>query len=160
MVITFRSAQAVEKALKAIEKGLEKAYDGNVELIGQRIGPRRVKVSLWVDDPDGPGGKRGITGRRLHAANWHAWGVLIYGALINGATRVQGRFGVWRSDGTPENGEAVFWEHAQPWAHAPIAWGITEGQLAVDYHVLGLGSAKTVLSRVTIEAYHRDGGDL
>jgi len=159
MVITFRDTQAVEKALKAIEKGLEKAYKGNVQLISQRVGPRRVKVSLWVDDPDGPGGKRGVTGRRLHSANWHAWGALIYGALINGATRVQGAFGTWRSDGTPQDGERVFWEKAPAVALVQRGFGVTEGQLAVDYHVLGLGAAKAVLGKVTIEAYHREGGE-
>jgi len=94
--VTFKDENAKIEALRAAEDKMRRVFGGNVEVLAEDVGPRRAKVRLWVDDPDGPGGKRSYSGRRTHYASWAAFGVLVHALLLHGATRVATPFVTYR----------------------------------------------------------------
>ena len=65
------SIKEMEKALRVINH----AYAGNIillnpEVVGVRV--KRIKSRLSVKSSKETGGRRGVSGKRVHAACWHA----------------------------------------------------------------------------------------
>ena len=105
MIVTVDKGKDLGKVIEAGQKALKRVYGDNVEVVWKKISDRRAKARLWVKNPDGPGARFSVNGRRLHSASWVAHGVAILAWLKAGATRVETAMAVYRS-------EKDFWEKA------------------------------------------------